>query len=399
MRSDAEFPPNEASTSQARRALLGGVRFHATMPGKRVPGVRPGIYFVCSLALHAALVALMSFRACVVARPAIARPSDNTVDVEVTATLPLPRVKTERPGGGVPGTRVDSSRHASHHLAHYMSPRSAETVDPIPEQAPPPAPAEAPPEEAAPTVARVDAVAAPSHLAKPLDDKADAASGAAWADGTGPGSHGGPGGRGAGAGGAKVPVVSGAFAFGRDTRAAFKGVVCFIRPGVLRIADVHGCAPVAEFCTNTFDVGERQEEEGFPGISDRSTWFMIEYTGAFTVGKDGTYDFRLHSDDGSYLFIDGSVVIENDGKHKPESRSRSIALRAGSHQLRILYAQTIDRMVLQLFVHRPGAFLRGAVLAAPLIEREPHPCDTFFGKREFIVREQRMGESWSCDAR
>ncbi len=271
-----------------------------------------------------------------------------------------------QPGGGVPGTRVDSSRHASHHVAHYMPARSAETVDPTPAEVAPQLPAEAPPDEAAPVATRVDAVAAPSHLAQPPDAKVDAASRAAWAAGTGPGANGGPGGRGTGAGGAKVPVVSRAFAFGRDTRAAFKGVVCFIRPGVLRIADVHGCAPVAFFYTNTFDVGERQQEEGFPGISDRSTWFMIEYTGAFTVGKDGTYDFRLHSDDGSYLFIDGTVVIENDGKHKPESRS-------GKRRAPRRFASAPDPLRAD---HRPdgapalrspaGCQLRGAVLAAPL---------------------------------
>jgi PA14 domain len=236
-----------------------------------------------------------------------------------------------------------------------MTARNAETVESKPDQVPPPIPTEAPIDEAVPVATRVDAVAAASHISKPPDDKVDAASRAAGASGTGPGSHGGPGGPGTGPGGAKVPVVSREFAFGRDTRLAFKGVACFIRPGVLRIADVHRCAPVAVFYTNTFDVGERQQGEGFPGISDRSTWFMIEYTGAFTVGKDGTYDFRLHSDDGSYLFIDGALVIENDGKHQPESRLGSIALRTGSHQLRILYAQTTDRMVLQLFVHRPGA--------------------------------------------
>jgi PA14 domain len=153
-----------------------------------------------------------------------------------------------------------------------------------------------------------------------------------------------------------VPVVSGKFAFGSDDRAAFKGVACFIRPGVLRIADVHGCAPMAVFYTNTFDVFERQQGQGFPGITDRSSWFMIEYTGAFTVGKDGTYDFRLHSDDGSYLFIDGAMVIENDGKHQPTSRAGSIQLRPGLHQLKLLYAQTTDRMALQLFVRVPGTY-------------------------------------------
>jgi len=112
---------------------------------------------------------------------------------------------------------------------------------------------------------------------------------------------------------------------------------------------------MATFYTNTFDVPERQQGQGFPGITSRSSWFMIEYTGVFTVGKDGTYDFRLHSDDGSYLFIDGWMVIENDGKHQPTSRWGSIPLKAGEHHLRVLYAQTTDRMALQLYVQVPGA--------------------------------------------
>ena len=93
---------------------------------------------------------------------------------------------------------------------------------------------------------------------------------------------------------------------------------------------------------------------------------MIEYQGAFTVGKDGTYDFRLHSDDGSYLFIDGTMVIDNDGKHKPTSRSGSIPLQIGLHQLKLLYAQTTDRMALQLFVRVPGTFFEKLFMLANL---------------------------------
>ena len=316
-----------------------------------MPGVRLGFSVAWSLALHAALVALVSLRACSGDRPpSITRPSE-TVNVELTAPLPPRQTKTMRPGGGIPAARVDSSPHPSHHLAHRAPARSVDPVEPAPEPAPSPPPAESPPAEAA----RVDAVAAPSPVDKPPDDDADAVSRAAQISGTGPGVHGGPGGRGAGAGGAATPVVAHAFAFGRTSPGAFKGVACFILRGVLRIADVHGCAPVAVFYTDSFNVPERQQPEGFPGISDRSSWFMIEYQGAFTVGQAGTYVFRLHSDDGSYLFIDGAMVIENDGKHKPESRLGSIALRPGSHQLRLLYAQTTDRMALQLFVRRPGA--------------------------------------------
>src|SRR6185437_7888507 len=126
--------------------------------------------------------------------------------------------------------------------------------------------------------------------------------------GTGPGARGGPGGPGAGPGGGP-PLVTGDFPFGGAGPARFKGVACFIPPGTRRIADVRGCVPVATFYTNTFDVQERQQVDGFPGITARASWFMIEYTGVFTVARDGSYAFRLFSDDGSYLFIDGQQII------------------------------------------------------------------------------------------
>jgi hypothetical protein len=316
-------------------------------------GLRPVFYFVCSAALHATLIGLVSLRSCNDDRRSIAA-SKETVDVELAAALPLRQPRTARPGGGVPEVRP----RAPHRPAPV---RVAEAPEPAAEPTPPPV--AAPPEEALPVPASVDAVAAPSHR-EPPEGHLDAAPSAAGPSGTGPGLHGGPGGRGAGAGGA-TPTVAHDFAFGRASPGPFKGVACFILPGVLRIADVHGCAPVAVFYTDDFNIPERQQAEGFPGISDRATWFMIEYQGAFTVSQDGTYAFRLHSDDGSYLFIDGALVIENDGKHKPESRSGSIALRSGSHQLRILYAQTTDRMALQLFVRPPGA--RAERLFAPHI--------------------------------
>jgi hypothetical protein len=171
--------------------------------------------------------------------------------------------------------------------------------------------------------------------------------------GTGLGAYGGPGGFGRRARPVGLPAVNRKFGLGGDT-GDFKAVVCFIQPGTTRIADVHRCDPVAVFYTDKFDVSERQFYDGFPGVTTRSSWFMIEYRGSFTVARTGIYTFRLHSDDGSYLFIDDALVIENDGKHEPMSQSGSVGLRAGRHQLRLLYAQTVDRMALQLFVRPPG---------------------------------------------
>ena len=274
------------------------------------PGrLRLSFYLLSSLILHATLFGLVSLQSCRGDPPSVTpAPSDHLVTVEVTTLPPPPRPKTPAPGGGAPALRS-----APKPIARHLPARTTATAAPT--LAPPPAeePSESEPAAAAP----VDVIAAPSpQVAAPPA--------AAASSGSGPGAHGGPGGPGAGAGG--VPVVSHKFAFGGDDRAAFKGVACFIQRGVVRIADVHGCAPVAIFYTNTFEVPERQQGEGFPGITSRASWFMIEYTGVFTVAKEGTYEFRLHSDDGSYLFIDGTMVIENDGKHKPRAGRGSIPL-------------------------------------------------------------------------
>jgi hypothetical protein len=301
---------------------------------RRRPGLRHSSSFVASLALHAALLALVSVRACAGdASPVVVAPSARLVDVELAAVVPPPQPKlhpTVRAGGGVP----NPSPHAPAHRAERPTPQRVAL-----------SPEEPHGREAAVAVA-VDAVAAPSRPVEPAPP-------VAGPPGSGPGAHGGPGGPGAGQGGGP-PLVTGNFAFGGAALARFKGVACFIPPGTLRIADVRGCVPVATFYTNSFDVRERQQVDGFPGITDRATWFMIEYTGVFTVARDGRYAFRLHSDDGSYLFIDGQQVIDNDGKHEPWSRRGSIQLAPGEHHLKLLYAQTTDRMALQLYVRVPG---------------------------------------------
>lgn len=173
---------------------------------------------------------------------------------------------------------------------------------------------------------------------------------AAAAAGFGGPGRGGPGGDGAGW---PAPAIRGSIAFGNGSRGALTGRVCFLPVGTLRIADVRECRYVATLYTDTLDIPERHFYDGFPGVTDRSEWFLIDYTGTFTVREYGSYEFRLHSDDGSYLYVDDKLVIDNDGKHAPASRSGSIPLVVGRHRIKVRYAQTNDRMALQLFVRAP----------------------------------------------
>jgi hypothetical protein len=51
------------------------------------------------------------------------------------------------------------------------------------------------------------------------------------------------------------------------------------------------------------------------------------------------YNFSTASDDGSQLFIDNRVVVDNGGPHGLTTRSGSIRLDAGSHTLELRYVQ------------------------------------------------------------
>jgi hypothetical protein len=49
------------------------------------------------------------------------------------------------------------------------------------------------------------------------------------------------------------------------------------------------------------------------------------------------YQFYTFSDDGSVLFINGQMVVDNDGAHSLRRANGKVALEAGFHELRVLY--------------------------------------------------------------
>lgn len=55
--------------------------------------------------------------------------------------------------------------------------------------------------------------------------------------------------------------------------------------------------------------------------------------GTLSVAATGVHTFVLDSDDGSKLFIDGFLVIDNGGAHGPFAVSGSVFLTAGLHTL------------------------------------------------------------------
>ena len=60
-------------------------------------------------------------------------------------------------------------------------------------------------------------------------------------------------------------------------------------------------------------------------------------SGYIEVPADGIYTFSLLSDDGSYLMIDGRMVVDNDGEHSPRELVGQHAMRRGLHPLLVHY--------------------------------------------------------------
>ena len=60
-------------------------------------------------------------------------------------------------------------------------------------------------------------------------------------------------------------------------------------------------------------------------------------SGFIEVPADGIYTFALLSDDGSYLMLDGKMVVDNDGEHSPREQIGQHAMQKGLHPLLVRY--------------------------------------------------------------
>jgi len=143
------------------------------------------------------------------------------------------------------------------------------------------------------------------------------------------------------AGGQVEPVSGGTPSFGVAVvdNAGLQGKVYLLRPGTRKLPNFHRLKPKGTLYTASLNIPPRDFADGFPGITDRYEWFAIDYTGRFWIEQPGAYRFALMSDDGSKLYIDGRLEIDNDGLHSVIGRQRSVPLSRGIHQIRVSYFQ------------------------------------------------------------
>jgi len=110
------------------------------------------------------------------------------------------------------------------------------------------------------------------------------------------------------------------------------------------LPDFASLNPVKEFEKDKFDLEGRLQDE----------YYGFEFEGFIEITDDGVYDFYTDSDDGSQLFIDDLLVVDNDGLHGMEIEEGEVPLAAGLHKIKVTYFEKGGGDDLKVYFDGPG---------------------------------------------
>jgi hypothetical protein len=102
--------------------------------------------------------------------------------------------------------------------------------------------------------------------------------------------------------------------------------------------------------------------------------FTVTWSGAVLAVRGGRYTFGTTSDDGSHVFIDNRLVVDNGGGHKAELRTGDVTLDPGVHSIRIDFDQQGGVFEFDLSWARDGGPL------APVPDWALAPREVSFGR-------------------
>ena len=82
--------------------------------------------------------------------------------------------------------------------------------------------------------------------------------------------------------------------------------------------------------------------------------FSALWEGWLQIDEAGAYEFVTASDDGSWLLVDGAMVVDNGGEHPVVERRGTVSLSGGLHHLRVGYMQLRGGAALHVRMGRDG---------------------------------------------
>ena len=111
-----------------------------------------------------------------------------------------------------------------------------------------------------------------------------------------------------------------------------------VKPGIKYIYKEAGAARTSDLDKYPADNIGTMAVFDIDSIKDQRA-FGYNFEGYIKAPADGLYTFYLESNDGSTLFIDGKLLIDNDGDHMLQTMHERIALKKGLHSIKLNYFQ------------------------------------------------------------
>jgi serine/threonine protein kinase len=111
-----------------------------------------------------------------------------------------------------------------------------------------------------------------------------------------------------------------------------------------RLPEFNKLTPAASGIGTAFDLG----------LARRRDRYALKFEGFFRLEGDADCTFTLSSDDGSRLYIDGEVVVDNDGGHPMQTRQGQVRLARGAHKVVVTFFQFVGPADLAVEVRAPG---------------------------------------------
>ncbi len=108
-------------------------------------------------------------------------------------------------------------------------------------------------------------------------------------------------------------------------------------------AELDGLTPVHTGTATSF----------FEGLEHRDDDFAMRFRGFLYVPEDGEYWFATRSDDGSMLYVNGALVVDNRGQHGMEERTGRVRLARGRHAFELTYFEHMGDAGLEVSWHGP----------------------------------------------
>ncbi len=85
-----------------------------------------------------------------------------------------------------------------------------------------------------------------------------------------------------------------------------------------------------------------------------TTNFAVKFDSYINITTAGAYTFTTNSDDGSDLYINGNLIVNNDGAHGAQNKSGTVVLAVGTYPITVTYYQGTGGFSLTASYSGPG---------------------------------------------